>query len=112
MLSRFDKTGRVTARSTLFYSSLLLPIPACSTVSGLTSSMFFVDGFFLNAYLCHLSYRFYKNPSRGSAREVFFCSLWHLPLLLALFAFHKLKRLVSTIISPLLNIICCAIAQD
>eukprot|EP00062_Callorhinchus_milii_P004436 gi/632942824/ref/XP_007886636.1/ PREDICTED: protoheme IX farnesyltransferase, mitochondrial isoform X1 [Callorhinchus milii] len=38
----------------------------------------------INLYISYLGYRFYRNPDRSSARSLFFCSLWHLPMLLLL----------------------------
>lgn len=38
----------------------------------------------INLYISYLGYRFYRDSSRNSARKLFFCSLWHLPMLLLL----------------------------
>ncbi|XP_062930354.1 protoheme IX farnesyltransferase, mitochondrial isoform X1 [Mobula hypostoma] len=38
----------------------------------------------INLYISYLGYRFYRDSSRSSARKLFFCSLWHLPMLLLL----------------------------
>ncbi|XP_068024755.1 protoheme IX farnesyltransferase, mitochondrial [Melanerpes formicivorus] len=36
----------------------------------------------LNLYISYLGFRFYRDADRSSSRKLFFCSLWHLPLLL------------------------------
>uniref|UniRef100_A0A6I8RIN7 Protoheme IX farnesyltransferase, mitochondrial n=1 Tax=Xenopus tropicalis TaxID=8364 RepID=A0A6I8RIN7_XENTR len=38
----------------------------------------------INLYISYLGYRFYKDADRSSSRKLFFCSLWHLPMLLLL----------------------------
>ncbi|XP_072414441.1 protoheme IX farnesyltransferase, mitochondrial [Chiloscyllium punctatum] len=38
----------------------------------------------INLYISYLGYRFYRDSNRNSARKLFFCSLWHLPMLLLL----------------------------
>ncbi|KAM5309234.1 protoheme IX farnesyltransferase, mitochondrial [Glossophaga mutica] len=38
----------------------------------------------INVYISYLGFRFYMDADRKSSRRLFFCSLWHLPLLLLL----------------------------
>ncbi|KAL8163066.1 UNVERIFIED_CONTAM: Protoheme IX farnesyltransferase, mitochondrial [Gekko kuhli] len=38
----------------------------------------------INLYISYLGFRFYRDADRSSSRKLFFCSLWHLPLLLLL----------------------------
>lgn len=38
----------------------------------------------INLYISYLGFRFYTDADRKSSRKLFFCSLWHLPLLLLL----------------------------
>nr|KAF6295401.1 cytochrome c oxidase assembly factor heme A:farnesyltransferase COX10 [Myotis myotis] len=38
----------------------------------------------INLYISYLGFRFYRDADRKSSRKLFFCSLWHLPLLLLL----------------------------
>lgn len=38
----------------------------------------------INLYISYLGFRFYADADRKSSRKLFFCSLWHLPLLLLL----------------------------
>ncbi|XP_024420410.1 protoheme IX farnesyltransferase, mitochondrial isoform X1 [Desmodus rotundus] len=38
----------------------------------------------INVYISYLGFQFYTDADRKSSRRLFFCSLWHLPLLLLL----------------------------
>ncbi|KAG8008741.1 Protoheme IX farnesyltransferase, partial [Nibea albiflora] len=38
----------------------------------------------INLYISYLAFRFYRKGDRNNARKLFFCSLWHLPMLLLL----------------------------
>ncbi|MEE6506762.1 hypothetical protein FKM82_007838 [Ascaphus truei] len=38
----------------------------------------------INLYISYLGFRFYRDADRASSRKLFFCSLWHLPMLLLL----------------------------
>ncbi|XP_053903657.1 protoheme IX farnesyltransferase, mitochondrial [Malaclemys terrapin pileata] len=38
----------------------------------------------INLYISYLGFRFYRDADRSSSRKLFFCSLWHLPMLLLL----------------------------
>ncbi|XP_044309973.1 protoheme IX farnesyltransferase, mitochondrial [Varanus komodoensis] len=38
----------------------------------------------INLYFSYLGFQFYRRADRASSRKLFFCSLWHLPLLLLL----------------------------
>ncbi|KAM4623982.1 protoheme IX farnesyltransferase, mitochondrial [Polymixia lowei] len=46
----------------------------------------------INAYISYLAFRFYRRGDRSSARKLFFCSLWHLPMLLLLALTCKKSR--------------------
>lgn len=54
-----------------------------------TSWMFAVEGTVMNGYLLYHAQRFGQDQSNGNARGVFKASLWHLPVVLALFVFHS-----------------------
>lgn len=51
--------------------------------------MFAVEGSAANLYLLYLAYAFKRDQSNASARKVFLCSLWYLPLLLGAYIFHS-----------------------
>ena len=55
--------------------------------------MFAIEGVVATAYLVHLTEQFHRERSNDNARRVFKCSLWYLPLLLALFVFHRNRTL-------------------
>ncbi|KAJ7984842.1 hypothetical protein DPEC_G00358960 [Dallia pectoralis] len=46
----------------------------------------------INLYISYLAFRFYQRGDRNSARKLFFCSLWHLPMLLLLALTCKKSR--------------------
>ncbi|XP_062331314.1 protoheme IX farnesyltransferase, mitochondrial isoform X1 [Osmerus eperlanus] len=46
----------------------------------------------INLYISYLAFRFYRRGDRSSARKLFFCSLWHLPMLLLLALTCKKSR--------------------
>jgi protoheme IX farnesyltransferase len=71
------------------YSAYLAPLPLLAAATGVTSSMFAVEGTALNAYLMMLASRFQKERTDANARAVFRCSLWYLPVLLGAFVFHS-----------------------
>jgi protoheme IX farnesyltransferase len=84
-----DPTGERTARLIRDYSIYLLPVPVLAAVSGETSCMYAVEGITATGYMVHLAEQFKRDRSNENARRVFKCSLWYLPLLLALFVFHR-----------------------
>lgn len=84
-----DPTGQRTADLVMRYSNYLMAVPIVSSVAGLTSSMFAVEGVCINAYLMYLSARFKQHPNNGNAKKVFLCSLWYLPVMLGCMVFHS-----------------------
>ncbi|EPQ02145.1 Protoheme IX farnesyltransferase, mitochondrial [Myotis brandtii] len=60
--------------------SVTHPAPAL----GVTTWTFPVIALPINLYISYLGFRFYRDADRKSSRKLFFCSLWHLPLLLLL----------------------------
>ena len=71
------------------YSLYLSTLPIITSATGLTSWMFAVEGSVANMYLLYLAYAFKRDQSNASARKVFLCSLWYLPLLLGAYIFHS-----------------------
>uniref|UniRef100_K7G4H1 Protoheme IX farnesyltransferase, mitochondrial n=1 Tax=Pelodiscus sinensis TaxID=13735 RepID=K7G4H1_PELSI len=49
----------------------------------------------INLYISYLGFRFYRDADRSSSRKLFFCSLWHLPMLLLLMLTCKKSLLES-----------------
>jgi len=86
-----DPTGSRTANIILRYSSYLTLLPIITSVTGLTSYMFAVEGVLLNGYLLYISKRFKDDRSNSNARKIFLTSLAYLPALL-FFLFISFKN--------------------
>ena len=91
MVAVNDETGRRSANLVWEYSLMLSLLPVGAWAGGLTSSMFLVEGAAVNAYLLYLAHQFRKEggQTKAKARQIFLCSLWYLPLILAAMAFHS-----------------------
>eukprot|EP00558_Chaetoceros_sp_UNC1202_P003807 CAMPEP_0197236158 /NCGR_PEP_ID=MMETSP1429-20130617/3379_1 /TAXON_ID=49237 /ORGANISM="Chaetoceros sp., Strain UNC1202" /LENGTH=154 /DNA_ID=CAMNT_0042694903 /DNA_START=38 /DNA_END=502 /DNA_ORIENTATION=- len=66
-------------------------MPIISTLAGVTSSMFAIEGILLNGYAIHVARKFDKDRTNASARKVFLTSLWYLPCWMILFLLHSRK---------------------
>lgn len=75
-------------RVALRHSILLVPLTLALIPLGSCSSWLALDSMLVNAGMIYLAALFKANPSRDSARRLFFYALLHLPLLLALIIFH------------------------
>ncbi|KAI9014134.1 UbiA prenyltransferase family-domain-containing protein [Hyaloraphidium curvatum] len=87
MMSVIDP--KLTTRVSLRYSLALFPITWGCTWVGLTDAYFLVDSGIANAVLTGLAVEFWRKPGEKTARRLFFASLLHLPILLALMIAHK-----------------------
>eukprot|EP01083_Nonionella_stella_P112246 329966_1 len=83
--------GSATADLITKYTYYLSAMPFLTTLSGITSSMFAVEGIFLNGYAIYVARNFDKERSNGNARKVFLTSLWYLPVWMILFLLHSNK---------------------
>jgi heme o synthase len=72
----------------LRYALLMFPLSA-ACVLYITTPYFMIGSSIVNAYMAYEAYGFYRAQSRSTARRLFFSSLVHLPLLLALLVLHK-----------------------
>ncbi|XP_004604036.2 protoheme IX farnesyltransferase, mitochondrial [Sorex araneus] len=79
---------RVALRHCLALAGLSAAAPAL----GVTTWAFPVVSLPINLYIAYLGFRFYLDADRRSSRKLFFCSLWHLPLLLLLMLTCKPER--------------------
>ncbi|KAJ3161129.1 Protoheme IX farnesyltransferase, mitochondrial [Geranomyces michiganensis] len=79
----------LNARVSLRHSVALFPMAWAAPLLGMTTPWFALDATLVNAYMCIKAYRFWKDPSDKTARTLFFGSLVHLPVLLALLMLHK-----------------------
>lgn len=86
-----NETGCATADLITKYTYYLSTMPILSSLAGVTSSMFAVEGLFLNGYAIYVAHRFNKDRSNSNARKVFFTSLWYLPCWMILFLLHSKK---------------------
>lgn len=71
-------------RVALRHSLGLIGLSALAPALDVTTWTFPVVSLPINLYLSYLAFRFYRKGDRNSARKLFFCSLWHLPMLLLL----------------------------
>ncbi|NWJ10068.1 COX10 protein, partial [Crypturellus undulatus] len=69
-------------RVALRHCLALLGLSTVAPVLHVTTWTFPIISLPLNLYISYLGFRFYKDADRSSSRRLFFCSLWHLPLLL------------------------------
>ena len=84
-----DPDGDRTAGLINRYTWYLSAVPLASSVLGVTSSMFAVEGVALNAYALYVARNFDRDRSNANARKVFLTSLWYLPCLMTLFILHS-----------------------
>ncbi|XP_056285156.1 protoheme IX farnesyltransferase, mitochondrial isoform X1 [Pseudoliparis swirei] len=71
-------------RVALRHSLGLIGLSTLAPVLDVTTWTFPVVSLPINLYISYLAFRFHRQGDRGSARKLFFCSLWHLPMLLLL----------------------------
>jgi len=84
-----DPSGERTAALVMNYSLAMLPLPLIASALDVTSWMYALEGVAISSYAVYLANDFRKERSNDNARRVFKCSLWSLPLSLALFVFHR-----------------------
>lgn len=71
-------------RVALRHSVGLIGLSTLAPVLDVTTWTFPVISLPINLYISYLAFRFHRKGDRNSARKLFFCSLWHLPMLLLL----------------------------
>lgn len=76
-------------RVALRHCFALIGLSSLAPIIDVTTWTFPIISFPINLYISYLGYRFYKDADRVSSRKLFFCSLWHLPVLLALMLICK-----------------------
>ncbi|XP_064179467.1 protoheme IX farnesyltransferase, mitochondrial [Anguilla rostrata] len=79
-------------RVALRHSLGLIGLSALGPALDLTTWTFPLVSLPINLYISYLAFRFYRRADRASARGLFFCSLWHLPMLLLLLLTCKRPR--------------------
>ena len=89
MLSSHEVDGERTSAVIFRNAAYLSAIPFVSTVAGVTSSMFALEGIALNSYALWVAHKFKRERTNANARKVFLTSLWYLPSWLVLFLLHS-----------------------
>jgi protoheme IX farnesyltransferase len=78
------------ARVALRYSLVFIPLCLSLCAAGVTEWSFAVTSFPINAWLIRESVRFWRyEGEKGSARGLFWASVWHLPGVMILALLHK-----------------------
>ncbi|KAI9756954.1 MAG: Protoheme IX farnesyltransferase, mitochondrial [Lichina confinis] len=81
---------KANARVALRYSLLLFPICFGLCWAGVTDQGFLVSSSVVNGWLVMNAWRFWrKEGGMGSARGLFWASVWHLPVVMVLAMLHK-----------------------
>lgn len=71
-------------RVALRHCLMLIGLSTAAPILDVTTWTFPIISLPINLYISYLGFRFYVDADRKSSRKLFFCSLWHLPLLLLL----------------------------
>ncbi|XP_026172039.1 protoheme IX farnesyltransferase, mitochondrial [Mastacembelus armatus] len=71
-------------RVALRHSLALIGLSTLAPMLDVTTWTFPLISLPINLYISYLAFRFYYKGDRSNARKLFFCSLWHLPMLLLL----------------------------
>ncbi|KAF4084814.1 hypothetical protein AMELA_G00110360 [Ameiurus melas] len=82
-------------RVALRHSVALIGLSTLGPVLDVTTWTFPLISLPINLYISYLAFRFYQRGERQTARKLFFCSLWHLPMLLLLALTCKKRRLAE-----------------
>jgi len=83
-----DKRAAAVA---LRHSLYMIPMGIAAPTLGMTTWLFGFESIIINCYIAHHSYQFWRSPTIRTAKQLFRTSLWHLPALLLLMAFHKVQ---------------------
>ena len=89
MLPCVETDGQRTSQVILRNAAYLSTVPFIATATGVTSSMFALEGLALNTYALHVAQKFSRDRSNANARKVFLTSLWYLPSFMVLFLLHS-----------------------
>jgi protoheme IX farnesyltransferase len=79
----------LNSRVSLRYNMLLFPISYLASFAELTTWWFALDATVINLVLLQGSFKFWRKLTEKTARKLFFLSIIHLPVILALMMFHK-----------------------
>eukprot|EP00039_Didymoeca_costata_P017191 m.316618 g.316618 ORF g.316618 m.316618 type:complete len:490 (-) comp16504_c0_seq22:1266-2735(-) len=80
---------RLCSLTGLIFSAALIPISFAAYATNLCTGWFLLDSTLLNLWMFFRAIQFHMNRNDGTARRLFFSSIFHLPVLLFLFLVHK-----------------------
>ncbi|KAI8987440.1 protoheme IX farnesyltransferase [Mycotypha africana] len=80
---------KLNARVSLRYSLAMFPLSIAMPYLDLTSWWFAFDSSVVNGVLAYGAYKFWRKSDDKSAKQLFFGSIVHLPVILALMMIHK-----------------------
>lgn len=84
------KYPKLNGRVALRYSLLFFPICVGLWMAGVVDAGFVVDSSVVNGWLVREAWRFYKKGGEGgTAKRLFWASVWHLPVVMGLAMVHK-----------------------
>ncbi len=82
--------SRMNGRVALRYSLLMFPICFGLAYSNITDNAFLITSSVVNGWMVREAWKFWwKEGHKGSARVLFWASVWHLPVVMALAMMHK-----------------------
>jgi len=84
MLPSLDPSGDLTGRVSILTALCLVPLCLLFTLEGVASTVFAVVGSMLSLWYTYVAFRFWRNPSNGTAVKMFLTSIMYLPLLFVL----------------------------
>lgn len=79
-------------RVTLRHGLAQIPLSIAACLFHVTNWSYLVISLPCNIYLALLSWEFYKNSNNNTARKLFRCTLWHLPVLMFFAAICRYKE--------------------
>src|SRR5438094_5869836 len=91
MLPMFDPDGRRTSGQAVSHTLGLLPISLCPFLFGLEGTVYLTGALVLSLGFLWQAIRFSRDLTVLRARQLFYASIIHLPLLLGLMVFDKIK---------------------
>lgn len=84
MLGREDPQGRSTGRQTALYALGLVPVALLPVLAGVLGSIYFFGALVVGVAFLAMAFPMAISPTTKAARQVFFGSVIHLPILLVL----------------------------
>ena len=84
---------QLALNAALCHSLALFPLSYGLVWTGLCSNALLIDSTMLNGAMLYLSFLFQRSPGKGVARQLFFFSLIHLPLLLISVLIHRNNKM-------------------